>query len=192
MDKIFPNLIYKFKIPNYKELNKNLISEIYDLKNKEPDGINRSNIGGWHSDLRTTKFIDLQKIICNHYTKTILKTNKDIKPSTIWANVNNKNDSNKIHNHRGSNYSGVYYVKVPKDSGDLYFVNHVTSLTYPFNFYEQMFDEIKYEPKEGELYFYSGNLSHRVGKNLTNEDRISISFNFNYIDLKKHFKKEQE
>ena len=93
MDKIFPNLIYKFKIPNYKELNKNLISEIYDLKNTER-GIDRSNIGGWHSNLRITKFIDLQKIICNHYTKTILKTNKDIKPSTIWANVNNKNDSN--------------------------------------------------------------------------------------------------
>ena len=45
-----------------------------------------------------------------------------------------------------------------------------------------MFDEIKYEPKEGELYFFSGNLSHRVGKNLTNEDRISISFNTFCID----------
>ena len=188
MDKIFPHHIYKFKVSNYENLNKKLISEIYDLKNIE-DGTFRSNIGGWHSKLHTNKFVDLQKIICNHYTKTILKTNKDIKLSTIWANINNKNDYNLMHEHPGSHYSGVYYVKVPKDSGNLYFINYNTSLTSPFNYFDDgCADEIEYKPEEGYLYFFTGNLPHRVGENKTDDDRISISFNFNFNDLEEQLK----
>ena len=184
MDKLFSYPVYKFKVPDYEELNKKIISKINFLKNDEKHGIVRSNNGGWHSDTYDSKFPELENIIVDFYKKEILKTDKNIKISSIWANINNKNASNRIHAHGSSHFSGVYYVKVPKNSGNLYFVNTHTSLTPPFNYWEDgKADEVEYEAKEGDLYFFPGSLSHRVGKNKTNEDRISISWNVYLKDL---------
>ena len=46
----------------------------------------------------------------------------------IWANINNKEDYNISHTHPYSHYSGVYYVKVPKNSGNLYFGESTANL----------------------------------------------------------------
>lgn len=193
MDKLFSNHIYKFKVPDYKTLNEKLLEQVYEKKNNSPQGIIRSNYGGWHSDAKRNQFLELEEIVLDLYKKEILKTDKDVILSSIWANINYKNNYNKIHRHDGSHFSGVYYAKVPKDSGNLYFINQDTSLTEPYNYFKVgKADEVKYEPKEGDLYFFPGGLSHRVGKNLTNEDRISFSWNFNYRDLREVFGEEKE
>ena len=62
--------------------------------------------------------------------------------SAIWANINTKGNFNTPHTHPGSHYSGCYYVKVPKNSGNLYFIDRGTSLTPPFNQYKKVYDEI--------------------------------------------------
>tara|TARA_R110001583_G_C5479540_1_gene393659 strand:+ start:72 stop:653 length:582 start_codon:yes stop_codon:yes gene_type:complete len=190
MDKIFPYHIYKFKVPNYKNLNKNLISTIYKLRDKHKLGIIRSNYGGWHSDVESDKFKDISEIILSFYKKEILKNKSiDIELGSIWANINHKGCYNKIHSHGDSHYSGVYYIKTPNNSGNLYLINRETSFTEPFNYFKSdCADEIKYIPKEGDLYFFSGNLPHRTGINLSDEDRISISWNVNITDLKQIFK----
>ena len=197
MDKIFPHRIYKLKVPNYKTLNKKLTSEIYDLKNKNKRGIHRSNKGGWHSQdffvyqQSATELQDISKIVSNFYSEKILKNKKHVKVSTIWANVNNKDNYNGPHAHGGSHYSGCYYVKVPKNSSNLYFIDRGTSLTPPFNQFRNIYDEIEIKPEEGVLYLWTGELGHRVGKNETDEDRISISFNFDYLDLGKQLKEHE-
>jgi uncharacterized protein (TIGR02466 family) len=112
--------------------------------------------------------------------------------STIWANINKKDNFNTTHTHPGSHYSGCYYIKVPEDSGNLYFINRGTSLTPPFNQYKEIYDEIEIKPEEGMLYLWTAELAHRVGKNKTEEDRISVSFNFNYSDIRRQLIKEKE
>ena len=197
MDKIFPHHVYKLKVKNCKDLNKKLISEIYNLKDKNKLGIDRSNKGGWHSrdffvyQDSATELKDISKIISNFYSDKILKNEKYVKPSTIWANVNNKDGYNSPHTHPGSHYSGCYYVKVPKNSGSLFFINRGTSLTPPFNQYKEIYDEIEINPEEGMLYLWTGELGHRVGKNKTEEDRISVSFNFDYKDVGKQLKEQE-
>ena len=190
LDEIFPHYIYKFKVPNYEILNKNLISKIYELKDKNKLGIIRSNYGGWHSDIESDKFSDISDIILSLYKKEILKNKSlDIKLDSIWANINHKGCYNKIHSHGASHYSGVYYIKTPKNSGNLYLVNRETSFTEPFNYFKSdCADEVEYKPEEGDLYFFSGNLPHRTGINLSDEDRVSISWNVNISNLEQKFK----
>ena len=176
MDKIFPHHIYKFKVSNYENLNKKLISEIYDLREDNKLGIKRSNKGGWHSksyfihqDCNVpTELLNMSKIIYNFYSENVLKNKKYIEVFTmLWVNINNKEDYNILHTHPHSHYSGVYYVRAPKNSGNLYFD-----------------DSYEIIPEEGMLYMWESHLEHGVNKNKTNKDRVSISFNFNFDGLK--------
>ena len=58
-------------------------------------------------------------------------------------------------------WSGVYYLKSPKKSGDLYFPQLKQS----------------FEPKENMLVLFNGSTRHGVKENLSDEERIAVSFN---------------
>lgn len=54
--KFFPEPIFKYKLENFKDLNKELSKYIYSLKKEDKKGIEKSNKGGWHSkDFEITK-----------------------------------------------------------------------------------------------------------------------------------------
>lgn len=197
MDKIFPHRIYKLKVPNYKTLNKKLTSEIYELYNKNKRGIHRSNYGGWHSkdylvySENSKELKDIVKIVSDFYSEKVLKNHKHIKVSSIWANINTKGSFNSPHTHSTSHYSGVYYVKVPKNSGSLFFINRGTSLTPPYNQFKKIYDEIEIKPEEGVMYLWTAELGHRVSISESEENRISISFNFDYKDLSDQLREQE-
>ena len=180
MDKLFSNGLYKLKISDYKSLNEKLISEIYSMREKNKNGLIKSNFGGWHSkDIYVyqdsdVRLQDISKIISNFYSEKIYENKKNIIVSMLWANINNKGDYNISHTHPHSHYSGVYYVRTPKNSGNLYF--------------DESYEII---PEEGMLYMWESHLEHGVNKNKTNKDRVSISFNFNFNDLKKQLKEQE-
>ena len=48
--KLFPTPVFQFRIENYKNLNKELTKYIYNLREDDKDGIQRSNVDGWHSN----------------------------------------------------------------------------------------------------------------------------------------------
>ena len=92
-----------------------------------------------------------------------------------WAQVHKKYESTNTHNHvdpsnlsTSSSYSGVYYVSLPKDSGKLV-------LEYNINQYEtkRWWPEIA----EQKVIIFPSTLNHFVTKNLSDENRIVISFN---------------
>ena len=92
----------------------------------------------------------------------------------MWGNISSFTHSNQIHNHITSltfsdqQLSGVVYLKVPKNSGKILFYN-------PFNVNIQYC----FTPKENEIFLFPSVLYHSVEPNLSQEDRISIAFNFN-------------
>ena len=204
MDKIFPYNIFKFKVKDYKNLNKSLITEAYNLKNKDSEGIERSNKkGGWHSrvfkkfDDKNPNLEKLRKIISDLFNKEISVIGEDIETKSMWVNINEKGSYNQLHDHRESFYSGIYYIKVPKNSGNLYFFNPEIWFTDAYEkpklFLNEKHEEekIKYNSMEGDLYFFVGNLPHGVEENLNNKDRISVSFNFNFGDIRKQLKTKE-
>ena len=192
-------IIEPFKVPIYtKELildNKALAS--YCLNNRKSNkGRVLSNDGGWQSEnlytyLQGEKYPQPISELCNdiltiaiEFARTIDMIDK-LEIDNIWANINGYKDYNLPHKHPNCLLSGVYYVKVPKNSGEINFVNPASgTMQYDWNKYtikeynNHNSANYTFRAKVGTLYMFPGWLNHFVKQNLNKtEERISFSFN---------------
>ena len=105
-----------------------------------------------------------------------------------WANVNMRGDYHVPHNHPHSWLSGVYYVSVPiqqdtthrKDlaPANISFFDpraHVNMLSIEGD--KQNRDEYRVLPQAGDLLLFPSFLQHMAHPNMSDEPRVSISFN---------------
>ena len=189
--KFFPEPVFKYKVNDYKNLNKELIEYIYKLYENDAEGIERSNRGGWHSkNFRLTeensiqnKFaIKAQEYILDTFNQMGWKTeDQKIRIREMWSIINKKNDFNVIHTHPNSYLSAAYYVKAPKNCGRFQVENPNIAKRHSFpdikSKNELNHDVAGIEIDEGDLLIFPGYLPHKVGKNNSDEDRIVISFN---------------
>jgi len=165
-----PNLF----ITNYKLDIEPMISKLYQLKEIDP-GNKISNIGGWQNNQQLDQFKEFLPL--KNLVKNIIKENLDKKISFdntgIWGNISSTTHYNNIHNHGSilAQFSGVYYLQVFPDSGNIIF-------------YDDLFlNKVEYAPVIGDLLIFPANLSHSVSPNNNFKDRISIAFNFKIQDL---------
>lgn len=184
--------IEPFKVPIYNiklNLDNNLITEIaYNLK-KESKGREVSNLGGWQSDDLDFEIDKLQSLYLEmfnnvHKFASSIDINNKMSITNAWININKYKDSNLLHFHPNCFFSGVYYVKTPKNSGNLVFYNpafdgieYAWDLTNKkfFNSYNSSVYTVV--PEEGDLYIFPGWLKHLVRPNMSKQDRITIAFN---------------
>ena len=157
---------------------------------KDPTGVNISNYGGWQSgniNYPDSPFFFLSDIetICQEFAKDVLKINKSISLMNTWININQKYNSNQTHSHPACILSGVYYVKTPKECGNIQFQHPVLDLM------ERDWNDIILDSdlnqysspqwwllsEEKTLYVFPSWIKHLVQPNMSDEERISISFN---------------
>tara|TARA_B100000902_G_scaffold279862_1_gene265656 strand:+ start:911 stop:1495 length:585 start_codon:yes stop_codon:yes gene_type:complete len=99
----------------------------------------------------------------------------------IWINVNTPGSYNHLHNHAGSLLSGVYYVKATPEQGNIFFERgdnaeyFLPPMEKP-NYFTST--ATTYKAMTNALYIFPGWLKHSVQPNLTDENRISVSFNY--------------
>jgi uncharacterized protein (TIGR02466 family) len=102
----------------------------------------------------------------------------------MWANINPPGGMNRAHIHPNSLWSGVYYVKAPKNSGQLKVEDprSVALMVRPRMKKDKppqrVWREASYDPKPGRLIMFPSWLNHCVDPNESNDIRISVSFNF--------------
>ena len=209
---LFPISVYATILDVDKYSRANMINSLYKLK-EESDGIQVSNNGGWHSEsgdiLSREDFLPLRKKIIVCLEEIVDKYYHDVKkfnglyyndqtihqgaPKQIdfdelifnsWAIINKQNHSNHTHMHPNNWLSGVYYLKVPEDSGDLKFLDMISSRLHEGNKYwpTNLKQELRGSLRRAEntLFIFPAWLLHSVGINKTSEDRICISFNIPY------------
>jgi len=129
-----------------------------------------------YEDTRFPMNPELKKILDHIAAQFNYLHNKKLKLLSFWAHVHEKNMSTVIHNHTlkedyegNTSLSGVYYVQVPKKSGHLVLLYpHNSCVTYKFPIM----------PKTGEFFLFPSTMDHYVTRNLSNDLRISVSFNF--------------
>jgi uncharacterized protein (TIGR02466 family) len=170
------------------EHNKKMLKEILRLR-KTVQSNNRSSVNGWQSvkNLYDFEFVQtLSGIMKIYVVQALMDLNLDLPKndlfiSQMWANVNPPNSYNVSHQHPDSFLSGVYYLQTPENSGSLVFED----VRNPFCLSQASFSnldefsstEVVKDPKPGEFFLFPSYLSHRVGMNMSREDRVSISFN---------------
>ena len=194
--KFFPEPVFKFKLKDFKNLNKELSEYIYKLRDEDGSGIERSNKGGWHSknfdltvksSIQKKFIIKVQEYILNVFQSCGWKTeNQNIIITEMWAIINKKDNFNVLHTHPNCYLSAAYYVKAPKKCGRFQVENPniAKKHSYPeINVRNELNSEgAAIDISEGDLLIFPAYLPHKVGKNESDEDRIVISFN---IDIRK-------
>ena len=190
---IFPTPVWTSIIPDFQELNNKMETYIKSLHSANPEGITKSNLLGWHSE-----DFDLEKeeprFFINSISSSLSTVFKDMgwnlkdqetKITSMWSIINKKYSSNARHIHSNNYISSAYYVKAPKNCGNIVFHDprSVTTFRYPKisepnNLNTNVF---AVEPKDGLLVLFPSYLYHSVDLSRTEEERIVISFNINLI-----------
>ena len=184
---IFLNSIYQANLNDIS--NKKILSEIDLVKKIDLDGVLFSNRGGWQShaigyskidpDTEVKKLFNLALSIVDDIYK-IWGISDKIEKADMWFNINGPGAYNSEHDHAGSKMSAVYYVDVPKDSGNLVFVrpDNQNHFFYAKNPTEYTFQSYEICPSDGLLVICPSNLRHYVTPNISQKNRVSIAINF--------------
>ena len=196
---LFPTPMYWKDIPNAKDLNNYLFKHIkawykQDIKKGRSTGEFKTNSGfGWHSSTDMNDKKEYQPLIQELF-KMAAECNNDygIQPKlglgNMWANINPTYSYNKTHTHPNSLWSGVYYIKVPKNSGKLFLEDprpgpNTSMPRRVDNLPKELWRVVAYEAKEGRMIFFPSWQPHGVDINMNTDKgeknwRISVSYNF--------------
>ena len=181
----FPTLIHAKDVKLDNELFEKEIIEW----SKQDKGLQKTNVNGWHSETNMhtmepfkTLVDELYKMQHEIYKQEWL--DKEPILGNMWANINYPGGYNRSHIHPNSLFSGVYYVKCKSNSGRLVFddprsgIQHTMPIRKKINLPNHLCRSAEIEPIPGRLVMFPAWLWHHVATNLSNDIRISISFNF--------------
>ncbi len=115
-----------------------------------------------------------------------VKDNAKFYLQNSWCNIHGPDEKSQIHYHGNSLLSGVYYPIFPKDSGSISFhrggiYTNVFHQSIRFEYDEHnniTAEQYVVELEEGAIVIFPSHLEHSVQKNLSNENRYSLAFNF--------------
>lgn len=192
----FPTLIYNENINDFEKYNSILEKRAYELHKKFRkdfttewhcdtfNTINKSCFLGNSDDQIIEDFIEATKSKVKIFGDEFCADfdNLNINLTDIWFNISKPGNFQEFHQHPNNHFSVVYYVKTPKDSGDIIFRN-INSLFDNFIFPVKEntfpnFASVRYKPIETKMLIFKSNIPHMVTKNESTEDRISIAMNF--------------
>jgi len=183
--KYFPTIVYAKDVNLDNKLFENAVIE-WSQKDK---GIKRTNMKGWHSQTDMHKipvFKPLVEELFKMQNEIFKEEFLDSEPilGNMWANLNPSGGYNRPHIHPNSHFSGVYYIKAPKNSGQIVFndprttshmvmPNRIKATPPP-----DLWREVRIDPLVGRIIMFPAWLWHCVELNQSNDIRISVSFNF--------------
>jgi uncharacterized protein (TIGR02466 family) len=136
-------------------------------------------------------FFDLKSKIdehMHHFYYSVMGFSRKTYPkmTSSWAVRSFPGQETSWHIHTNSFFSGVLYLSAPEGSGDISFSlnmfdsRQLTSpLQVPIDFptsYNGCMHTIK--PKTGMILLFPSSLNHKVSENLSQQERISVAFNF--------------
>lgn len=195
----FSTLTFSFDVPEAQSLNDRLLPLIYAERERDQNGIQRSNyrdLGGWHSQTNLHKSPDFGILVekideAAKLISTELRYHQSysLQIGTMWSVINPPGSSNLAHIHPGCSWSGVYYVQAPRNSGKIVFTDPRTENIMQNTKYnpnkkrpKQCLSKVRYTPVAGKMLIFPGWLYHAVKPNLSEEegangDRVIMSFN---------------
>ena len=188
----FPTVLQASEIENAHDLNRRLVAAVFEVRSEFPCAKPET----WSCDLYTTlahpqsaellgrePFSELAPIILREATRFARELDMQIEKyppriTDFWVNIFGKGHAQDVHRHPNSIISGVYYVQVPADAGDL--ILHTPAddeLLPPIERTNQLNAATQqWKPIAGQMLMFRSWLRHSVMPNRSAEERISVAF----------------
>ena len=190
---LFPTVIHQIKVDNFKSIKNDLVNFVYGEREKDPEGLKFSNMGGWQSQ-PTYKDYDnillsiVTKTIKSYFNNNVLDMSKEIVFEGLWMSINKKGDYNATHDHPNCHMAGAFWINSPEGCGNFecqspHSYNYGQEIgVYTSNFRDKTnsYGSYGFLPIEGSIMLFPASLNHRVTPNQSDEDRISSSFNLTF------------
>lgn len=184
---LFITQLWQFQLPELAEYHANWLEVITRLRDKDQrDEVGgRSLVGGWKSPWRLLAHrafapLEEQARACFAQVLEQLQAPQNL-PFDLQGAVNwsDQYSYNLQHGHAQALLSGVYYLTVPDNSGDLIFHEPRAGAKYsPLRTASPMSSEpVAITPKVGELVIFPAWLEHSVNQSQSDQPRISIPIN---------------
>jgi uncharacterized protein (TIGR02466 family) len=185
---IFSTPIWSSVYPDFEEHKNSFLTCVRNFKTNNPKGENKSNIAGYQSPFTLQGEEELRPLF-QYVCEMAIQAVQDLNfiPSNIflthaWVNFNDSRECMNSEHVHGEVFSGVFYLKVPPNSGKLVLNNSAMnrlwggcSLIQEKNQFTG--EQMKIEPEEGTIILFPSYLPHSVETNSHDDERISISFN---------------
>ena len=179
---IFSDSIITDVLPN-KKLKQEILKEL-KIQEKSNNGNILTNKGGFQSKEISNSYINetIGSVAINNLIKYYNFKKVKFTMVNSWINKNNKDDFNIIHSHPNSTFSGIYYVDVPDEGGELVFYrsnNFCNLLDYidKTNNDTELFTTFNVKVKNNLLILFRSYLAHFVMPHKSQRARISVAFN---------------
>tara|TARA_B100000287_G_scaffold435515_1_gene504217 strand:- start:5570 stop:6208 length:639 start_codon:yes stop_codon:yes gene_type:complete len=143
-----------------------------------------TSIGSTHNVLDLKRFKKLKERLLQefyYFKNEYLKyTNNDFVITTSWITKSAPGETSHIHNHRNCFYSGIFYLQVPPNSGEICFenyleTNYIKLLASEYNIHNS--SHYTMMPRNGTILFFPSMIHHRILTNNSAEVRYSLAFN---------------
>ena len=181
----FPTLVHGKDV----ELNnKQLAQDIVNWSNQDK-GVNKTNYKGWHSTTDMANkpeysqlVTELMRMQNEIYEKEHLDRHAVL--GNMWANINPPGGMNQPHIHPNALFSGVYYVKSNPKAGRLKIYDPRPGVQFNMPIRKEgdpgrdLWRDANIEPIPGRIIMFPAWLWHSVEENISDDIRISVSFNF--------------
>jgi len=167
------------------------LTNVYQIHDRFPHSIDKTNVNGWQRHgLHETQLFDnlIESIfhsfdqVMNHLHDKYSRNLGDeqgwnVSVENLFANIDKNGSYHRMHNQYGCDYSGVIYLKTPKNSGDIFMQCPFRSpwmskfsVSTNQSYYKQI------TPYPGLLLIFPSYILHHVDPNQSDEDRVSLSF----------------
>ena len=108
-----------------------------------------------------------------------------LKRINSWGNLQKKGNYIKEPRHNNTQFSGVFYLQTPENSGDIIFTTR--NATWINSYWEPSltgYDDLnsfekRFRPQQCGIFLFPAHLDHYVTPSHSEEERYSISFNYN-------------
>jgi uncharacterized protein (TIGR02466 family) len=196
---LFPTPVLMIRPPEAAQINESLLAAVRAERDSNP-GVQRSNLGGWHSRNGMTtwggpparKLAELAIAAAGPHMVDVAPGSRPVVQWSVdmWANINQPGDSNQVHCHTGTFWSGTYYAdpggaEVEGCGGELvledprypgaFMVNPSILFRNPDR--SPMPVQVTIRPEAGLLVLFPSWLRHSVRPHGGDRERVSIALN---------------
>ncbi len=137
-------------------------------------------------------FIELEKKIWPHVKRFARRLDMDLREANLamtdcWVNIMSRNAIHPLHLHPGAVISGTFYVSTPPGCSSIRFedprVEKSKAILPPrlSDCRPENRDQLAYRAEAGKVILFESWLRHEVPANPTDDDRISVSFNYTWV-----------